>query len=659
MSARLVSRLSTLDAARAVFFIVVGLAIKQSLILLGHAWPPKDFLTAPMWPFWARAIIATGYLVTVIRFSHGVTLLYGHEKDRIENSRLPSASKISELSLFLVLLAIPLFLMADNVIETNSYIFWTAVLLVADFVYVLRSGVVRHPLKRVFRLLRETDRGYAAHAAFWWMATDLALLIACGLFFVRSALGTMLVSYPPSREIIFAVILILGAIADYWLNWDFYFGGRQDRRKQKFVFVLSPLGSSNAAVYKENIHRAQKYCLDLMNWQGRFGRRITPLATHAFFPYFLNNGVREDRALGVECTLAYLSACDAVYVYVPGHNSALKDRFGEESINQWGERHGLTTSLRYGFLNRFIDRLEKDRLTKGMKVALNTAKELGLDIKYLREISPLPSRNIWSRPNWTQLAYEREPIEKKPSQSYFKGAAQRKKVYVCTSFRGTGFARRTWQEKIQQLETNSKLALWHCHELVRDPDEAVAPFAPQAFYPYFWKFTNIDPDDPANSQIDQTKWDAWFDRSIEILKVCDAVYIYTSEGLPPSEEDCSEGVRKVDKTARKLGLEIQYRKELKVPDQTTVAEQARIKVEKAASNAVTAQQEADELQKTADSHEASLGPDNNLTQEAQVKAFLAKHNAKILRGKAEEAKREAENADLLKKRTWEPATPVF
>jgi hypothetical protein len=101
MSTKLTSRLSTLDAARTVFFIVVGLAIKQSLGLFAHTWPSKDFPNAPQWPVGARALIAAGYLATVIRFSHGVTLLYGHEKERVENSHLPSASKISLLSLFL------------------------------------------------------------------------------------------------------------------------------------------------------------------------------------------------------------------------------------------------------------------------------------------------------------------------------------------------------------------------------------------------------------------------------------------------------------------------------------------------------------------------------------------------------------------------------
>jgi hypothetical protein len=124
-------------------------------------------------------------------------------------------------------------------------------------------------------------------------------------------------AHPPARELSFAGALLLAAFADYALNWDFYFGGRHDRREQKFVFVISPLRNANSEEYKKNINRAQFYCLNLMNWQGRFGKQITPLASHAFFTFFLNDGVAEGRALGLECTLAYISACDAVYVYVP------------------------------------------------------------------------------------------------------------------------------------------------------------------------------------------------------------------------------------------------------------------------------------------------------------------------------------------------------
>lgn len=556
MATRLVSRISTLDAARAVYFIVIGLAIQRSLGLLTHVWPPNQTPNSPNWPLWARAIIAAGYLVTVIRFSHGVTLLYGHEKQRIESSTLPSASSISLLSLFLVLLAIPFFLMADSITETDWYISWTAIMLGVDFVYILISGVVRQPLRRIFKILKETESGFAAHAAFWWLATDVFLFIACGLFLV---VGPTQISNWPAREIAFASVLIIGALADYSLNGDFYFGGRKDRRKQKFVFVISPLRDPDPKAYKENVNRAQFYCFNLMNSRSRFAKQITPLASHAFFPYFLNDELGEDRALGMECALAFLSACDAVHVYVPVRDTMLKAFFDNDTI-KWlvQSSQKLSDSLSKGWLNRLIQTVDKNEesLSKGMKYALQEAKILGIEIKYLRAITDPPQSEQWSPPDWVRITFKQDPVERKPSESYFRAAAQRKRVYVCTRFRGMGFDEKPLSDKVKQLEDSSRLALWHCYSLAKDPDEAVAPFAPHAFYPYFWKFTN-------NNTIDLAKWKSWFNRSIEILKVCDAVYVYTPEGLPETQGDCSAGVWEVCENARRLGLEIQYRKEFK------------------------------------------------------------------------------------------------
>ena len=53
-------------------------------------------------------------------------------------------------------------------------------------------------------------------------------------------------------------------------------------------------------------------------------------------------------------------------------------------------------------------------------------------------------------------------------------------------------------------------------------------------------------------KINEERRVAWFDRSMEILKVCDAVYIYTPDGLPPTDEG-SKGLQIVDETARNLG----------------------------------------------------------------------------------------------------------
>lgn len=705
MASRIISKLSTLDAARTVFFIIVGLAIKQSLGLLGHTWPSKDLPDAPaQWDIWTRAFIGLGYLCTVIRFSHGVTLLYGYEKERIESSSLPSASKVSMLSLFLVLLAIPLLLMADNIGQLESYIFWTAVMLGVDLLYIWQSNVVRMPLRRLRKLRSNTEGGTAPRAALWWMLTDVLLLIICGLFYIRTPLGDVLSQSPSARHLIFAGWLILITVMDYLRNRHFYFGGKGDQRKQKFVFVCSPLRADTELAYRENITRAQFYCLKLMKWRGWRAKKITPFASHAFFTYFLNDDVPEDRALGRECAIAYLSACDAVYAYAP-----LVD------VPDAAER-GKT--------------VKKYRLSHGMEHEVKEAKRFGLEIKYLREIRELTGPDTWSRPpGWRKITFALEPKPRKTSENYFRGAEQRKKVYVCTRFRGPGFDEKLWQEKREILQRNTSIALWHCHELVRDVDEAVAPFAPQAFYPYFWdikKGTGVDED------VDKEgKWKEWFDRSIEVLKVCDAVYVYTTDGMPPMDvfdpnkptagvldpkqpasDNSSDGVRLVVKTAKRLGLEIQFRKELPLPSEDKKLEkplnEARRKLQKAVERLVelydaaqTAAALAGEQRRSADqlsaeaerpqpgaegaevvagdgqvSDEALAGrvAESRRNAEAQARraeqaknveaayrlAAIRKGTAERLARKAQEAEAKVQEAqEELTKLTWSPAVPYF
>ena len=99
------------------------------------------------------------------------------------------------------------------------------------------------------------------------------------------------------------------------------------------------------------------------------------------------------------------------------------------------------------------------------------------------------------------------------------------------------------------MQRNTLIALQCCRALVFEKDP-VAPFAPQAFYPYFWSFLT-------DGKIDEDRWDAWFTRSLEIVKICDAVYFYTAEGLPDIDS-MSEGMRKIQELATSLGLECKY-----------------------------------------------------------------------------------------------------
>lgn len=144
---KITSKLSTLDAARAIYFIVVGLAIKQSLVLFSHDWPPQNIKTPFAWWSWFdRSLVGIGYLFTVLRYSHGVSLLHAFEKERIETSTLPSATRVFWLSVFLTLLAIFLFLMADNLPSSfHTFLIFTALMIIVDLLYIFLSGVIKKP----------------------------------------------------------------------------------------------------------------------------------------------------------------------------------------------------------------------------------------------------------------------------------------------------------------------------------------------------------------------------------------------------------------------------------------------------------------------------------------------------------------------------------
>ncbi|HKP36565.1 MAG TPA: hypothetical protein VJT71_06875, partial [Pyrinomonadaceae bacterium] len=218
---RLTSKLSTLEAARAIYFIIAGLAIRQSLVIFTHNWN-KDAATSGIdiswWGWYERLLVGIGYLITVIRFSHGISLLHGHEKERVEKTTLPSSGRIYLLSLFLVLMAIFLYLMADNIVQFPVYVALTAIVLFLDLAYILVSGVVRYPLIRPIRVWNHTTDGYPARAALQWMISDILLLVACGLLFFYPLLNQV------SHEKFFGGMLIVAAFADYYSNRALYFG---------------------------------------------------------------------------------------------------------------------------------------------------------------------------------------------------------------------------------------------------------------------------------------------------------------------------------------------------------------------------------------------------------------------------------------------------
>jgi hypothetical protein len=570
------SKLATIEAARTLFFIVISLGILKSLELFSIDWPPSTMRLPPVgWSLPMRVVVGLAYLVTVLRFSHGVSHLLALEKDCVETSGLPSSFRILKLFIFLSVLGILLYLMADD-ITNKGFFFWTAIMLGVDLVFIFFSKVVRAPLTSLFRWIpgriliirREQERkrrdaetssdlkgaseasrdgvvsrpantgtderseiesrwinttpGYAADAVLEWMLSDLVVIVFCVLFYTI----WQNVHY---REYWFAAILLLAAVVDYAVNRQFYFGGWRDRRKEKIIFVCSPYAGGSPKdnnereiYYRENIRKAQFYCRELMKKPG-----LIPFASHCFYPYFLNYDKPKDAVLARYCSLAFLRACDEVYVYVRHEPQPLVDL-------------PLLRNIKVNTPD-----LKALKPSYGIKQKLAEARKLGLRIRYQPAIDELEGPKIDWTPN--SLACSKKEIKQDQLE-------RMKRVYVCTELRGVG-----WKddmdigEKRRRLKENIKLALWQCFKLIEKSNGSIAPFAPQAFYPYFSDVLG-----------DKKKWKDWFERSLEVLKICDALYVYTKNGLPRAEE-LSKGMTHLIELAEELGMEIQYRPLAKEP----------------------------------------------------------------------------------------------
>lgn len=431
------SKLATLDAARELYFILVALAVLKSLefslleLSSPHV-PLKDWFLL-LWrdpTLFAPIAMEFAFLFTLLRFSHGVSQLLASEKDSVESSGLPSSFRNLMLFMFLSVLGILFVLMGSNIADFPEFVFWLVIILGIDFIYVASSKVVRAPLRSLLRWIpgriliirRERERkrreaqastdgtvvsgvrkeavvsppdssgtddrcepesqwinttpGYIADAALEWMLSDLVLIIFCVL--LRTIWKS--INY---QQYWFAAVLLVAGIADYVINLRFYFGGWNDWRKEKIVFVCSPFtGGSKTQPYdeekhyRENIGRAQDYCREVMR-EGHI-----PFASHCFYPHFLDYRKTKDAILARYCSLAFLRACDAIYFYVP-----------------------FTTPLvdlpLLGKIPRPRPVLEGPNISAGMREKLAEARKLGLQIKYRPSNSEPSNRPI----NWIPSPY--------------------------------------------------------------------------------------------------------------------------------------------------------------------------------------------------------------------------------------------------------------
>lgn len=522
---RVAAKLATLDGAKAIYSIMIGLAVRESLtqVFPGFGKPPVLSFTA--------SVIVFAYLCTVTRYSHGIFLLIGLTGQRINEAGLPVSRRVAFHYVLILSIGTCLAIMAETIpvnglCNLSSYILSTSFLAMVGLVHYMRSGVVREPLRRgkLVRLWRDTTLGYSARAEVNWMALGVVVLFACVALHPAT---TFFAVSPECAAMLFSGILIAVTVLDYVGNRSFFFGGSVDLPRRKMVYVCSPLRLGTNGTEEElrrNIERAQHYCHEILKYDN-----LQPFAPHAFYSYLLHSERDEDHTLMEECAWAFIDACDLMYLYW-NHLDA-----------QWGMPIRSRKALPP----------QQGSEIGGMMAVWDRAKQMGVAVEYGRVHDPEPSPGKWLRPEWAPPQYGAS-IPKVPSARGARTDAVRKRVYVCSPFRGNlkVFNGLSDRKKIEMMRANIRRALWYCYNLLVGT-EFVAPFASTAFYSYFDA-------DLQSGNVGPIVHERLLERAISVLQMCDAVYVYTNDGLP-SHASLSEGMSRVIRNAEALGIEVQYR----------------------------------------------------------------------------------------------------
>lgn len=90
--------------------------------------------------------------------------------------------------------------------------------------------------------------------------------------------------------------------------------------ESKLVYLASPY----AGDVQENVKTARRACRYAME-QG-----VTPIAVHLIYPQFLDDGLPEEREMGIQMGLRVLKSCDELWVF-GDHISAGMQRELEEA----------------------------------------------------------------------------------------------------------------------------------------------------------------------------------------------------------------------------------------------------------------------------------------------------------------------------------------
>jgi len=494
---RRAAKISSLDAARTFYFIIASLAIRQALLFFaGLETPPP----AATFTFFVRLMISASFLFTVFRFSHGVALVYDIEKKTTETSATPSSKRVELVFAFLLLEVAALFLMSTTLGKPDVFVYSAMALVVCDLLYIHLGNT-----------LRDANRLRTILQGPWyfirrWNSTN------------RGTAGRAHVQWALSD---YCLLIVFGLTLFSRFRASVSFSGTPEVDWALFLSILLAIAgiadyAMNGEFYFGKRTKGRKLVfvcspLEAATSKGmsenirraqwyclrlyRSGEEI-PFASHGFYPYFLSDSLPLQRKMGTKCATEFLAHCDAIYVYTKS------GRNDEKEISQ------------------------------GMSVEIDFARCNGLEIRYCKAEEPSSS----FMPSWSPLSFE-GGVGPQKSVDFEKPW---KRVFVCSPLRGgqVGVALRA------AIESNIRLAQWLCHGLVCG-DESIAPVSPHAFFPYFTE--------EEGGEL------PWLDSAIDLLKTCEAIYVYTPDGLD-SKEHVTQGMEKCIMEARSLGIEICFQR---------------------------------------------------------------------------------------------------
>ncbi|MDB5034979.1 MAG: hypothetical protein JWQ98_2220 [Chlorobi bacterium] len=520
----------TLNSAVLVFNLLVGLALKnvlipssQGYVILdnqGHVVPSSQVYVDPKW--W----VVLSYCVLALWFVHKVTLLQGIENERFNKGMIPAPWRLTSLAAIAVVSGIAFVLMSRFITKPEDVLSYLVVQCVLAFVYTVGLAVgsnIRRPLK-MWRRYRYLSTDYTARMAHTWLLLGILWLSTCLLELFASS------GYDKSISLSCAVVVSASiALVDFIVNASGYLGGSLTAALSRLVFIRVPLtgpaqnGMDGFAPINgkwcDSIESALNLC-DFVSHQrqgfsvtdGGYSKLIVPFSPLAFYSFLLdlNQGVQRRHAL--YCSAKFLDAFHSVHYYDKREDAEATMVF------ELARMRGLDIYI----AEKKITEAAQGHVISGKPFLKVDRCDLYSDL--VRYHNNEVSKKKWER------ASLKEPI---------------KRVFVCSPLIGEAYDKDE-KEMRRAATENTRRTLWYCYQLMISPDESVAPIAPHAFYPLF--LDNLRP-----------YGGDWQRLCVVVLRACDAIYIYTTDGLP-SIRGISSGMRSVYEKAVRMGIEIQFRK---------------------------------------------------------------------------------------------------